>query len=170
MLVETSSPGVYRGTPLERRSSEELRRLLDRAVAASSNGIVITDPRLPDDPIVYVNPAFEKTTGYPMEEVIGSNCRFLQGEDRDQPELEELRACLREGQECRVVLRNYRRDGTRFWNELYVSPVHDEAGDVINFVWGQNENTGSKRAPEEAEGSEDRRRLAVESTGLGTWD
>ena len=147
-----------------------MRRLLDRAVAASSNGIVITDPRLPDDPIVYVNPAFEKTTGYPMEEVIGRNCRFLQGEDRDQPALEELRACLREGQECRVVLRNYRRDGTRFWNELYVSPVHDDAGNVINFVGVQNDITESKRAQEVLKGSEDRLRLAVESTGLGTWD
>src|SRR5215218_1600851 len=170
MLVEISPSGVHRGSPLERRSSEELRRLLDRAVAASSNGIVITDPRLPDDPIVYVNPAFEKTTGYPMEEVIGRNCRFLQGEDRDQPALEELRACLREGQECRVVLRNYRRDGTRFWNELYVSPVHDDAGNVINFVGVQNDITESKRAQEVLKGSEDRLRLAVESTGLGTWD
>src|SRR5918994_1054112 len=170
MLVEISPSGVHHGSPLERRSSEELRRLLDRAVAASSNGIVITDPRLPDDPIVYVNPAFEKTTGYPMEEVIGRNCRFLQGEDRDQPELEELRACLREGQECRVVLRNYRRDGARFWNELYVSPVHDEAGNVINFVGVQNDITESKRAQEVLKGSEDRLRLAVESTGLGTWD
>jgi PAS domain S-box-containing protein len=170
VLVEISPSGVHHGSPLERRSSEELRRLLDRAVAASSNGIVITDPRLPDDPIVYVNPAFEKTTGYPMEEVIGRNCRFLQGEDRDQPELEELRACLREGQECRVVLRNYRRDGARFWNELYVSPVHDDAGNVINFVGVQNDITESKRAQEVLKGSEDRLRLAVESTGLGTWD
>src|SRR5918994_1611095 len=170
MLVEISPSGVHHGSPLERRSSEELRRLLDRAVAASSNGIVITDPRLPDDPIVYVNPAFEKTTGYPMEEVIGRNCRFLQGEDRDQPELEELRACLREGQECRVVLRNYRRDGARFWNELYVSPVHDDAGNVIKFVGVQNDITESKRAQEVLKGSEDRLRLAVESTGLGTWD
>src|SRR5687767_10244041 len=104
MLVETSSSGVYRGTPLERRGSEELRRLLDRAVAASSNGILITDPSLPDNPIVYVNPAFERTTGYTMEEVIGHNCRLLQGGDRDQPALEELRVAIREGRECRVVL------------------------------------------------------------------
>src|ERR671916_1098574 len=115
MLVEISSSGVYRGSPLEHRSSEELRRLLDRAVAASSNGIVITDPRLPDNPIVYVNPAFEKTTGYAMGEVLGRNCRFLQGEDREQPALEELRAAVREGRECRVILKNYRKDGARFW-------------------------------------------------------
>src|ERR687893_3039539 len=115
MLVETSSPGVYRGTPLERRSSEELRRLLDRAVAASSNGIVITDPGLPDNPIVYANPAFERTTGYSMEEVVGRNCRFLQGDDRDQSALEELRAAVYEGRHYTVVLRNYRKDGTLFW-------------------------------------------------------
>jgi PAS domain S-box-containing protein len=147
-----------------------LRRLLDRAVAASSNGIVITDPRLPDNPIVYVNPAFEKTTGYSMEEVIGRNCRFLQGEDRDQQALEELRACIREGQECRIVLRNYRKDGTRFWNELYVSPVRDDEGNLTNFVGVQNDVTQSKRTEEELKGSEDRLRLAVQSTGLGTWD
>src|ERR671918_2187543 len=97
-------------------------RLLERALTASTNSIVITDPNQPDAPLVYVNPAFEKTTGYTAEETLGRNCRFLQGEDRDQPAIEELRACIREGRECRVVLRNYRRDGTRFLNELYVSP------------------------------------------------
>src|SRR5918998_950211 len=170
MLVETSSPGVYRGTPLERRSSEELRRLLDRAVAASSNGIVITDPALPDNPIVYVNPAFERTTGYSSAEAVGHNCRFLQGEERDQPALDEVRAAVREGRECRVLLRNYRRDGSLFWNELYISPVYDEEGNLTNFVGVQNDVTESRRAEEVVRGSEDRLRLAVESTGLGTWD
>ena len=144
--------------------------MLDRAVAASSNGILITDPNLPDNPIIYVNPAFVRTTGYTMEEVLGRNCRFLQGEDRDQPVLEDLRACIREGQECRVVLRNYRRDGSLFWNELYVSPVYDEAGKLTNFIGVQNDVTESKRTEEALKGSEDRLRLAVESTGLGTWD
>jgi PAS domain S-box-containing protein len=170
MLVETWSSGVYRGTPLERRSSEELRRLLDRAVAASSNGIVITDPGLPDNPIVYANPAFERTTGYSMEEVVGHNCRFLQGGDRDQPALEELRRVIREGRECRVVLRNYRKDGSLFWNELYISPVYDEEGHLTNFVGVQNDVTESRRTEEVLRRSEDRLRLAVESTGLGTWD
>jgi len=168
--VETSSSEVYRGTPLERQSSEELRRLLDRAVAASSNGILISDPGLPDNPIVYVNPAFERITGYSLEEVVGRNCRFLQGEDRDQTALEELRAAVLEGRECRVVLRNYRRDGALFWNELYISPVYDEAGNLTNFVGVQSDVTEGTRAEEELRGSEDRLRLAVESAGLGTWD
>ncbi|MDQ3793392.1 MAG: PAS domain-containing protein, partial [Actinomycetota bacterium] len=124
-------------------------RLFERAVTASTNSIVITDPNLPDNPIVYVNPAFEKTTGYSMEEVLGRNCRFLQGDDRDQSALEELRACIGEGRECRVVLRNYRKDGTRFWNELSVYPVRDESGRVMNFVGVQNDVTERRRAEQE---------------------
>ncbi len=147
-----------------------MRHLLGRAVDASPKGIVITDPNVADNPIVYVNAAFEKATGYAMEEAIGRNCRFLQGEDRDQAALEELRVAIREGRECRVVLRNYRKDGAPFWNELYVSPVHDEEGRLINFVGVQNDVTESKRTEEMLRGSEDRLRLAVESTGLGTWD
>ena len=168
--METWSSGVYHGSPLERRSSEELRRLLDRAVAASSNGIIITDPNQPDDPIVYANPAFERITGYPVEEAIGRNCRFLQAQDRNQGALEELRAALREGRGCRVVLRNYRKDGGLFWNELYVSPVHDDEGRLTNFVGVQNDITGRRRIEEALKESEDRLRLAVEATGLGTWD
>src|SRR5918997_3669684 len=170
VLVETSSSEVYSGSPLERRSSEELRRLLDRAVAASSNGILITDPALPDNPVVYVNPAFERTTGYSSAEAVGHNCRFLQGEERDQPALDEVRAAVREGRECRVVLRNYRKDGSLFWNELYISPVYDEEGRLINFVGVQNDVTESRRAEEVLRGSEDPLRPAVESTGLGTFD
>ncbi len=150
-----------------------MRRLLDRAVAASSNGIVITDPKLPDDPIVYVNPAFERISGYTAEEAGGKNCRFLQGDDRDQPALDELRGALKEERECRVVLKNYRKDGTPFWNELYVSPLQDEEGKLTNFVGIQNDITHRRRTEEErdlllvkeqlarAEAVEARRRLAL---------
>ncbi|WP_273843641.1 PP2C family protein-serine/threonine phosphatase [Rubrobacter calidifluminis] len=130
-------------------SGDEMRRLLDRAVAASSNGIVITDARREDNPIIYVNPAFERTTGYSFEEVCGRNCRFLQNGDRNQPQLEELRKAIREGGECRVVLRNYRKDGEQFWNELYISPVFDEEGRLTNFIGVQNDITERKRAEEE---------------------
>jgi PAS domain S-box-containing protein len=123
-------------------------RLLDRAVTASTNSISITDPNRPDDPLVYVNPAFERTTGYAAEEVLGRNCRFLQGEDRDQPALGELRAAVHEGRHCTVVLRNYRKDGTLFWNELSVYPVRDEEERMINFVGIQNDITERIKAEE----------------------
>ncbi len=144
-----------------------MRRLLDRAVAASSNGIVITDPKLTDNPIVYVNPAFERISGYAAEEVIGRNCRFLQGEERDQPVLDELRVALAEERECRVVLRNYRKDGVPFWNELYVSPVHDEAGRLTNFVGVQNDITERRRIEEVLRESEERFRATFEHAAVG---
>src|SRR4028118_2268277 len=80
---------------------DKMRRLLDRAVAASANGIVITDPKARDNPIVYVNPAFERISGYGMEEAVGRNCRFLQGDERDQPALDALGAGPRGGGEGR---------------------------------------------------------------------
>ena len=106
----------------------------EQTLAVSRSAIVITDPNEPGNPIVYANRTFERITGYGIEEVIGKNCRFLQGEDRDQPALEELRAAVREGRECQVLLRNYKKDGTFFWNELSISPVHDEEGNLANFV------------------------------------
>jgi PAS domain S-box-containing protein len=123
-------------------------RLLERAVTASTNSIVITDPNQLDDPIVYVNPAFERTTGYAAEEVLGRNCRFLQREDRAQPALEELKAAVCEGRHCTVVLRNYRKDGTLFWNELSIYSVRDEDGRMTNFVGVQNDVTERIRAEE----------------------
>src|SRR5918993_866489 len=123
-------------------------RLLDRAVTASTNSISITDLNQPGDPIVYVNPAFERTTGYASEEVLGRNCRFLQREDRDQPALGELRAAVYEGRHCTVVLRNYRKDGSLFWNELSIYPVREEDGRMTNFVGVQNDVTERIRAEE----------------------
>ena len=123
-------------------------RLLERAVTASTNSIVISDPNQPDDPLVYVNPAFERTTGYAAEEVLGRNCRFLQDEDRDQPALGELRTAVREGRHCTVVLRNYRKDGTLFWNELSIYPVRDDEGRMTSFVGVQNDITERIRAEE----------------------
>jgi diguanylate cyclase (GGDEF)-like protein/PAS domain S-box-containing protein len=124
-------------------------RLLYQAIAASSNGISISDPSQPDNPLIYVNRSFELMTGYPAEEVLGRNCRFLQGPDGDQSALDEVRAAVREERDCLVLLRNYRKDGTLFWNEFRISPVHDERGRLVNFVGVQNDVTGRKRAEEE---------------------
>jgi PAS domain S-box-containing protein len=120
----------------------------EQALAATSSAILITDPNKPDNPIVYANPTFKRITGYSIEEAIGKNCRFLQGEDRDQPALKELRAAIRKGRECQVLLRNYKKDGTLFWNELSISPVRDEEGHLVSFVGVQNDVTERKRAEE----------------------
>ena len=151
----------------DRLRAREVGRLVDRAVRPSVNGVVITDARLPDNPIVYVNPGFEQMTGYPAGEAVGKNCRFLQNEDRDQPALEELREAIREGRECQVVLRNYKKDGTLFWNELSVSPVHDEEGRLANFVGVQNDITGRKQAEEALRESEERFRVTFEQAAVG---
>lgn len=127
-----------------RASAERLQRLQQRALAATSNAFVIADAGQPDTPIVYVNPRFESMTGYAVEEVLGRNCRFLQGSDRHQPALKELRMAFREGRDCRVVMRNYRKDGSLFWNELYVSPIRDGQGRITNYIGVQNDITQRK--------------------------
>src|SRR5919199_3640989 len=132
----------------ERQQKEEELRLSNQAIAASSDGIVIADARKPDIPITYVNPAFEQLTGYEAQEVMGRNCRFLQGEDTDQPGLDELREAIREGKGCKVILSNYRKDGTLFWNELSISPIYDADGNLTHFVGIQSNITERKVAQE----------------------
>lgn len=127
---------------------EELR--LNRRIFRSvTSGIVVASAAEPDNPVTYVNPAFEVTTGYRLHEVIGKNCRFLQGHDRDQPNLTLLREALRERRETIVIVRNYRKDGSEFWNELSLSPVRNAVGEVTHFVSIQNDVT-SRIAIEEA--------------------
>jgi PAS domain S-box-containing protein len=121
-------PGLLEGL------ADDHRRMLHRAVEASKDGILVADARLPDDPIVYANPAFEQLTGYPIDEVVGRNCRFLQRDDRAQPGLPVLRAALDRREPVQVVLRNYRKDGSPFWNELRIAPVADERGRITHFV------------------------------------
>ncbi len=132
----------------ERKRVEEVLILRDRAIASASNGIVIADARLPDYPILYVNAAFQAITGYSEKEVLGRNCRFLQGTDRDQPALVFLRKALREGRDCRVTLRNYRADGRLFWNDLHISPIRDAEGHLTHFVGVQNDITERVRSQE----------------------
>ena len=97
-------------------------------------GMLVADMRQQGQPIVQVNPAFEAITGYAAAEAIGKNCRYLQGSDRLQPEIAEIRAALAEGRACSVTLRNYRRDGTMFRNALRLEPLRDDVGHVTHFV------------------------------------
>lgn len=124
------------------------KRVYDRALAATSCGIVISDARCFDNPIIYCNPAFLKITGYSQEEVMGRNCRFLQGHDTDPIAVEQIRQSIRTGQEVRVVLKNYRKDGTLFWNDLTISPVRDSSGKVTHFIGVQTDITERKQAEE----------------------
>lgn len=103
--------------------------------------IVIVDAGAEHQPITYVNAEFSRMTGYSREEAIGRNCRFLQGDDRDQPARHELAQALRAGRSCRVLLRNYRRSGELFWNDLHVSPLMDSDGTVTQFVGVQHDVT-----------------------------
>ncbi len=118
----------------ERRHQEERLHLLERAIDSSFNAILITDAAQPHNPLIYVNTAFERITGYRREEALGRSCGFLQNEDRDQPGVQELRSAIREERETRVTLRNYRKDGSMFWNELLVAPVRDDRGRVTHFI------------------------------------
>jgi PAS domain S-box-containing protein len=138
----------------DRRWAEAALKLRNQAISASSNGIVIIDATLPDMPIIYVNPAFEDITGYTMAEVVGRNCRLLQGEDTDQACLEDLRTAIREGKDRSVILRNYRKDGTQFWNQLSISPIHDASGELTHFVGIQTDITQHKQAEQEMQKSE----------------
>jgi diguanylate cyclase (GGDEF)-like protein/PAS domain S-box-containing protein len=118
------------------------RRIFD----AISNGVTISDATLPGAPLIYVNPAFERMTGYCREEVVGLSCKFLQGTDRDQPGVHLIRAAIRGAREERALLRNYRKDGTPFWNELYLSPIFNTAGTLTHFVGIQNDVTAETHA------------------------
>jgi PAS domain S-box-containing protein len=118
----------------ERVKAEAELRLRDRAIDASTQGISITDPARPDDPIVYVNQGFERMTGYAREEVLGRNLRFLEGEETSPAAAGALRQAVRRQQEATVEILNYRKDATGFWNRVSVTPVRDASGRLRNFV------------------------------------
>lgn len=132
----------------ERRRAEETLRLRDRAIQASINAVIITDL---DGNIEYVNPAFERISGYSAGEAVGRNCRFLQNDDREQPGLVTIRKAIREREEGGGLLRNYRKTGELFWNDVHIAPVRDPDGRVTHFVGVLNDITEIKRYEHELE-------------------
>ena len=117
---------------------EELN--LNRRIFSSvTSGISVADATQPDFPLSYVNPAFEVMTGYSLEEIQGKNCRFLQGDDHNQPGLTLIREALQGKRETVAIICNYRKDGSQFWNELSLSPIRDRTGEVTHFVGIQND-------------------------------
>jgi PAS domain S-box-containing protein len=149
LLRTVGTLGNQIGEFIERSLAEEEIRVRDRAIASSTNGIILTDAVQPDNPIIFVNPAFERLTGYTAEEAVGKNCRFLQGPETDPEAVAQIREAIANRTDVNVVLRNYRKDGTPFWNELTIAPVPDEEGNVTHFVGLQNDVTDRKRAEEE---------------------
>ncbi|MCW8808400.1 MAG: EAL domain-containing protein [Rhodanobacter sp.] len=122
-----------------RHRAEGRLRLFERAIQSTGNGIVITDASAEDMPIVFVNHAFERMTGYTAAEVLGRNCRFLDGHENNEGERARIRQALRDNNECAALLRNVRKDGTVFWNQLHLSPVRDVAGEVSHYIGVQND-------------------------------
>jgi diguanylate cyclase (GGDEF)-like protein/PAS domain S-box-containing protein len=127
------------------RSNAKQLLLLGRAVESTNDGLLITDMRKHDQPIIYVNPAFERITGYRLAEIVGRNCRFLQGDDRDQEAVKEIRAAIAQERDCDVELRNYRKDGSLFWNRLTLSPVRESTNEVSHYVAAISDITRQKQ-------------------------
>ena len=122
-------------------------QLLQMVINASNDGIVIAEKEGEQDKIlIYVNPAFERLTGYSSEEILYQDCRFLQSGDRDQEALPLIRDALNREGSCREILRNYRKDGTPFWNELSLSTVKNPADGQIYFVGVQKDVTVQVKA------------------------
>ncbi|WP_445005955.1 EAL domain-containing protein [Halomonas mongoliensis] len=133
---------------LVRDRQEHRLHLLERGVEASPNGVVMAEAVGPDYSIVYANRAFCTLSGYPLEEVLGRNCRFLQGPDTDPVEVARIRAAVACHREVEATLINYRKDGTPFWNRLSISPVFDAAGHCSHFIGIQQDITEQRQQAE----------------------
>lgn len=136
----------------EQIESNRKLRLLKRSIESTSNGICIADATKTDLPLIYVNPAFERITGYSAEESLGRNCRFLQGDvedDANRPAVIEIRKGIAERRDISVVLRNFRKDGTPFWNDLFMAPIIDDQGTITHYIGVQNDISEKKSVENE---------------------
>jgi|CXWL01.1.fsa_nt_gi PAS domain S-box-containing protein len=133
----------------ERKQAEEELRLRDRAIQAVAQGILVTDPNQPDNPIVFASSGFERMTGYPADDVLGKNCRFMQGRDTSQETVHEMRAAVEASRSCTVEIVNYRKDGTAFWNQITITPVLGPKNQVTHFVGVQTDVTERRRLEEQ---------------------
>ena len=153
-ILRNVSDEVRREVELERRERELERKT--RAMDEAPIGIAITDPALDDNPMIYVNDRFVEMTGYPREEAVGRNCRFLQGPGTDEEPVAELRRAIEAGESTTVELRNYRKNGELFWNRVSVRPLVDDDGTVDHWVGFQEDVTEYKQREGELERQNDR--------------
>lgn len=140
-------------------------QLLQLVVDASNDGIVVAEQEGEDNILIYANPAFERLTGYSNDDILYQDCRFLQGDDRQQANLQLIRQAVKLRQPCREVIRNYRKDGSVFWNELSITPVFNEGDQLTYFLGIQKDVTVQVEAQQriqelEAEVAELRAELA----------
>ncbi|MFW6358288.1 MAG: PAS domain S-box protein, partial [Chroococcales cyanobacterium] len=150
----------------ERRQTQDQLKLLERAIAASKNGVLICDATQPHHPIIYANAGFEQMTGYSASEIIGQSCPFLYGKN---PNLEKLRYALEKSVACTITLESDRKDGSQFWSELSVSPVLNEAGELTHFVGIQTDVSEIRQAELALRESEERFRLMADSAPVLLW-
>ena len=132
-------------------------------MAASAEGITIADASLPDNPLIYINAGFERLTGYSVAEVLGRNCRFLQGPGTDPATVNALRTAVRERRPITVQMLNYRKDGTLFWNRLSVTPVQGASGTVTHFIGVQSDVTAEKEAKDGLQEAKERLEVASQA-------
>ncbi|WP_201246835.1 PAS domain S-box protein [Halochromatium salexigens] len=156
---------AFRALKLRRR-----HQVLIEALSQAQTGVIITERRHGDDLITYVNSGFETMTGYSAAEVSGRNCRFMQGEDRAQAARGQMRTALHDGDTCNVIMRNYRKDGTRFWNSLHLSPMRDRAGQVTHYIGVQQDVTEAIETLERLRLSEARLQEAQAIAHVGSWE
>ncbi|MGI9334539.1 MAG: PAS domain S-box protein [Gammaproteobacteria bacterium] len=157
-------------TVKQREATQTALDLRNRCVEATDDAVLITGPAQADCPIVSVNRAFKRMTGYGAEEVLGRNPRFLQGNDCDQAGLEDVRVALRDGRSVRTTLRNYRKDGSLFQVELHVSPVEDSNGQLTHFIGIQRDVTDLLTAQEALQDGEARFRDFAETAADWFWE
>lgn len=134
--------------PDPRTQAEAWLVLKDRALDVAAEGITIADARLPDRPLIYANEGFERMTGYRPAEVMGRNCRFLQGPGTDAAAVAEIRSALADCRSCVVEILNYRKNGAAFWNRLSITPVRNASGEVTHFIGIQSDVTARRLAEE----------------------
>ena len=128
----------------ERKKRQQRLERRTQAIENAPIGVSISDPDQPDNPLIYVNEAFEELIGYQREEVLGRNCRFPQGEGTDPDRVDRIREAIDAEEPISIEIRNYRKDGTEFWNELNIAPVRDD-GEVVNYVGFQQDVTDRKQ-------------------------
>ncbi len=135
-------------------------KLLQLVVNASNDGIVVAEQEGEDNVLIYANAAFERLTGYCADDILYQDCRFLQGDDHNQLGLAAIREAIRNQQPCRQIIRNYRKDGSAFWNELSITPVFNEGDQLTYFIGIQKDVSGEVEAKQRV------RELEAELRGL----